>query len=149
MDDFITLEVKELGIVKNAKIDLKPFTIFFGKNNTGKTYLAYLVYGICNVYDVLWEKFKFRSSIDLEPMEEFLRSFIEKKTKKDSFSFEIDVESYEYDISKELVDDLFNNPVRFGGAVLKLNLPKRIRFDLHAEFTESFDGFEIFEYFEK
>ena len=134
MNDFITLEVKELGIVKDAKIDLKPFTIFFGKNNTGKTYLAYLIYGVCNVYDELWSNFvEFRGSIDLKPVEEFLRSFIEKEAKSDSFSFEINVEDWVFLISKDFVNYLFNNSVRFNEAVLKLYIPIKVKINLYVK----------------
>jgi len=35
--------IRELGPVKEADIELKPLTIFIGKNNTGKTWTAYLI----------------------------------------------------------------------------------------------------------
>lgn len=35
--------VRNLGVVKNAEIDLKPLTIFIGPNNSGKTWLAYTI----------------------------------------------------------------------------------------------------------
>ncbi len=46
------LTVKNLGPVKEAEIDLrKDLIVFSGKNNTGKTYMSYLLYGIFeNVY---------------------------------------------------------------------------------------------------
>ncbi len=33
--------VRNLGVISEAEIELKPLTIFVGPNNTGKTWLAY------------------------------------------------------------------------------------------------------------
>lgn len=38
--------VRNLGVLKEATIDLKPLTIFIGPNNSGKTWLAYTLAGI-------------------------------------------------------------------------------------------------------
>ena len=44
---YMKLYIRNLGKIKNAKIDLsKKITIFTGFNNTGKTYLNYLLYGL-------------------------------------------------------------------------------------------------------
>lgn len=41
------VEIKDLGYVKNIKLDLdKNLTILCGPNNTGKTYVAYAIYGL-------------------------------------------------------------------------------------------------------
>ena len=41
-----TLSVKDLGPIAEAKIDLRPFTVFVGASNTGKSYLAILLYAL-------------------------------------------------------------------------------------------------------
>ena len=38
--------IRNLGIINEAEIDLKPLTIFVGPNNSGKTWLAYLLSAI-------------------------------------------------------------------------------------------------------
>ena len=38
--------LKNAGPIKEANINLKPLNIFIGSNNTGKTYLASVVYGL-------------------------------------------------------------------------------------------------------
>ena len=44
------INLKNLGPVKEASIDLsKKFTVFCGENNTGKTYVAYAIYGIIKI----------------------------------------------------------------------------------------------------
>ncbi len=43
------IKVYNLGIIKEANIDLKPLTIFIGPNNSGKTWLAYILAGIFGV----------------------------------------------------------------------------------------------------
>ena len=41
------IQVKELGAIKKAVIDLdKPLTLFCGQNNTGKTYLAFIIFAL-------------------------------------------------------------------------------------------------------
>ena len=46
---------KNLGPIKNAEIELNDLTIIAGKNNSGKTYIAYAIYGFLNIlyhYDI-------------------------------------------------------------------------------------------------
>ena len=46
----MVLEVKNLGPIKEAKIDLnRSMTIFCGPNNTGKTYLSYTIYAFARL----------------------------------------------------------------------------------------------------
>lgn len=42
--------VRNLGVIKEAEVDLKPLTIFIGPNNAGKTWLAYAMSGIFGRY---------------------------------------------------------------------------------------------------
>ncbi|MEZ4888168.1 MAG: AAA family ATPase [Chitinophagales bacterium] len=40
-------KVKNLGIIEEAEVDLgKDLILLTGHNNTGKTYLAYAIYGL-------------------------------------------------------------------------------------------------------
>ena len=41
-----TLSVKDFGPIAQAEIDLRPFTVFVGASNTGKSYLAILLYAL-------------------------------------------------------------------------------------------------------
>lgn len=42
----IYFEVKEFGKIKSARINISNYTIFVGNNNSGKTYLMELIYGV-------------------------------------------------------------------------------------------------------
>ena len=42
----VEIEVKNFGPISEAKIDLRPLTVFVGPSNTGKTYFATLVYAL-------------------------------------------------------------------------------------------------------
>ena len=42
------LGIKNFGKVKSAEISIGGFSVFVGNNNSGKTYIMQLIYGICN-----------------------------------------------------------------------------------------------------
>ena len=44
--DRIELDVKDFGPIVEAKIDLRPLTVFVGPSNTGKSCLATLIYAL-------------------------------------------------------------------------------------------------------
>lgn len=44
------ITVHNLGVLKEAEIDLKPLTVFVGPNNAGKTWLAYTIASIFGSY---------------------------------------------------------------------------------------------------
>lgn len=45
-DKNLTLSVKDFGPIYNAEIELRPLTVFVGPSNTGKSYLAILIYAL-------------------------------------------------------------------------------------------------------
>ena len=47
----IRLSVTNLGPIAKAEIDLRPLTVFIGPSNTGKSYLAMLVYALHKFFD--------------------------------------------------------------------------------------------------
>ena len=46
MPERTTLSVEDFGPIAEATIDLRPFTVFVGASNTGKSYLAILLYAL-------------------------------------------------------------------------------------------------------
>ena len=43
------IEVKDFGSIAEGAVDLKPLTVFIGPNNSGKSYMALLVYALSRV----------------------------------------------------------------------------------------------------
>ncbi len=46
----LQLDVTDFGPIVEAKIDLRPLTVFVGPSNTGKSYLAILIYALHRVF---------------------------------------------------------------------------------------------------
>ncbi len=88
----LELEVKNFGPIAEAKIDLRPFTVFVGPSNTGKSYLAILIYALHKYFsdDIL---FGYRSPL--------LSSFRYRHSLVSDFSM---IQSKE--VSKEAIDAL-------------------------------------------
>ncbi|MEN8220429.1 MAG: AAA family ATPase, partial [Pseudomonadota bacterium] len=60
-------ELKNIGAIKQAKIELSELTVICGKNNTGKTYITYSIYGF------LYEKYSLFMAV------EDLKSFVNQE----------------------------------------------------------------------
>ena len=60
MPERTTLSVKDFGPIAEATIDLRPLTVFVGASNTGKSYLAILLYAL--------HRFFGRSNAPFEPL---------------------------------------------------------------------------------
>ena len=59
--DSLELEVNDFGPIVHAKIDLRPLTVFVGPSNTGKSYLATLIYALHRFFsDATWYDRSFR-----------------------------------------------------------------------------------------
>lgn len=48
---YTKLILKKFGKIKKAEIELSPFLLFIGDNNSGKSYLMTLIYGLIKYYD--------------------------------------------------------------------------------------------------
>ena len=46
MTSDLTINVKDFGPIASGKVDLRPLSIFIGPSNTGKSYLAGLLYAL-------------------------------------------------------------------------------------------------------
>ena len=61
-DNRLTLSVKDFGPIAEADVDLRPMTVFVGPSNTGKSYLAILVYVLHQFFGGSIGTFPFRRS---------------------------------------------------------------------------------------
>ena len=46
----LTIGLKDFGPIRKASVDLRPLTVFVGPSNTGKSYLAILIYALHNLF---------------------------------------------------------------------------------------------------
>jgi len=51
----VKITVKNLGVLKKAEFDTGELTIICGKNNTGKTYATYALYGFINFWNEVFD----------------------------------------------------------------------------------------------
>jgi predicted ATPase len=82
----LNIKIKNLGSIKEADIKLNKLTIFCGENNSGKTYLNYILYGILN------KRFTLKSDIFLDIV----------KNSKEYGSIRLDTNKFINDNFKEL-----------------------------------------------
>ena len=50
----LEIEVTDFGPIAKAKLDLRPLTVFVGPSNTGKSYLATLIYALHRFFGGFW-----------------------------------------------------------------------------------------------
>ena len=58
MNNTLQLKVSDFGPIVNATVDLRPMTVFVGPSNTGKSYLAILIYALHRHFgghDLRWQ----------------------------------------------------------------------------------------------
>ena len=105
-----TLHVKNFAKIKEAKIELSPFTLFIGDNNSGKSYLMTLIYGLIGytgkILDIILNKYK----EDIEKLDEYKKaqSIIESYINNLDFNKEVELSSEEVEIFIELFNLLLN-----------------------------------------
>lgn len=78
-DGDIELEVSDFGPIVNAKIDLRPLTVFVGPSNTGKSYLAILIYALHRFFGNR-EKFGYESIHSIRYLREQVRERLSEKS---------------------------------------------------------------------
>lgn len=99
----VHIKVQNFGPIKHAEIDLRPLTVFVGESNTGKTYLAALIYALhqhfegfsrfpCSDSSVISLGFLYRqyhqpAEIQAEMEEEMLETLENLNAPKRSFKF--------------------------------------------------------------
>jgi predicted ATPase len=86
------IKIQNLGVVKNAEIDLsKDLIVLCGKNNTGKTYVAYSIYGLFSLVK--------RKNIDIKSDKNLENLFNEG-------SFELDLHDFFLDKKNIIINKL-------------------------------------------
>jgi predicted ATP-binding protein involved in virulence len=118
-------ELKNIGAIKHANIELGKLTVLCGKNNTGKTYINYSIYGIFAFFPVLLEKVNPFPSLNQEQL----------KIEWDNQGIvQVDLNSVETDLADTLTSwnrrytdhlkEVFSaNADEFAAAEFKISLP--------------------------
>ncbi|CCG57459.1 hypothetical protein WESB_1994 [Brachyspira pilosicoli WesB] len=108
-----TLYVKNFAKIKEAEIELAPFTLFVGDNNSGKSYLASLVWYIRNI-DLLYKFYKDKDYPIIESLNNISNKIINESTSSIKINNEIinDIIKTINNILKinkeKILDDIFN-----------------------------------------
>ncbi|MDR1484923.1 MAG: ATP-binding protein [Planctomycetaceae bacterium] len=141
MSDYITIHVEDFVQIREADIELAPLTFFVGDNNSGKSYLASLIWGILSSnffaifdQDIIDNK----KSSSFQELDCWLRESV--KLNSDSPNhWEITEEFHQSIVSllneilsnrkKEFIRDIFGSDIDIG--LITFNLP----FDSELSFT--------------
>ena len=83
-----TLYVKNFAKIKEAEIELAPFTLFVGDNNSGKTYLSTLIYGLIKytakiIYDIFEYTDEIKNSEEYKKVMNIINDIIDKDEEVD------------------------------------------------------------------
>lgn len=70
------IKIKNLARIKEASVALKPLTIFIGKNNTNKSYVAHVFYALLDLASVRWRHVEKNISEIIE--KEYIKETVEQ-----------------------------------------------------------------------
>ena len=73
-NDLLKLQVRNFGPIVEADIDLRPLTLFVGPSNTGKSYLAILIYALQRLPNLRAFPSKFHSQLDFQKLRKTLNA---------------------------------------------------------------------------
>ncbi len=128
-NELLKIKVTEFGPIQKGEVVLKPFTIFFGKNNTGKTYMAYLIWGITNS-DWITHSFStrkyysFKSDALTRKLLEIYNKVTTKGNNEEIISDTINLNRISIGINKSMVSNLFQAKdigLKRGGVNIRVN----------------------------
>lgn len=128
-----TMHVENFGKIKSAEIEVSPLTLFVGENNSGKSYLMTLIYGLLNL-NFYYDQYAFdEQSENYSRCVQFIDRILQgEKQMDDSFrQIEMDnedVSTFEgilnelLSMNKEnFVKNLFNKSIDIGHLSLKFH----------------------------
>ncbi|MEI0564224.1 AAA family ATPase [Brachyspira pulli] len=122
-----TLYVKNFAKIKEAKIELSPFTLFIGDNNSGKSYLASLIWYIQNIKLL----YKFYTNIDYPKIESL-----------DNISYDIINKNI---INSKIDNNVINDIIKTINNILKTN-KKNILADIFSSTQIEIEELYILDY---
>lgn len=134
-DQNFIIHIKDFGPVSDAKITLRPLTVFVGPNNSGKSYTAMLIHSILSSYrnDLSYPFYRRYASDEFYNLFEQLR--IKTKTEATATTINSEINNYSKILIKSLKKNIpeqiqrnFNsnlkNIVRINTAAFKISMPR-------------------------
>ena len=129
-----TVHVKNFGKIEEASVEVAPLTLFVGDNNSGKSYMMTLIYGLLNA-NFFFDKYEFDDKSDL-----YLQccAYIDKLLLTEHQKFYI-LEGAELQTFQKLLNEilernsavflrkLFNKEMSIGA--LKISFPKDLKLE--------------------
>ena len=140
------IKVTNLGAIENGVIDLgKRINLFCGYNGTGKTYLAYVIYGLFrnriiispddSLIDVLLKNRKVKHQIDFDLLFQYKREVLKNikenienifgigvETAENIFEgFDIDFEENDEELNKNIIEYNINETTKIQGVSILIN----------------------------
>lgn len=125
----IFIGVSNFGNIKQAEIDVSNFVVFTGKNNTGKSSMLQLLYGLLQrlpKLEILIDDYEIDEHKELEL----------KREKKWFLNYEKKVNLYLQQNKEQIVESIFHRPVPVGNIYIKItdiNEKITIQFNKQAE----------------
>lgn len=99
-----TVHVKNFGKIEDASVEVAPLTLFVGDNNSGKSYMMTLIYGLFGV-DFFFEKYNFdESTIAYQRCCEY----VDKLVRTEHIEF-YDLEGNDLEAFQELLNEVLKN----------------------------------------
>lgn len=118
----ILIGVSNFGKIKRAEIDVSNFTMFVGNNNSGKSYIMQLIYGLLQKlprFGLLVEDYEITEDLKLEWGEEWFQNY-EKK-----------INLYLSENKEKIVESIFHKPISIESLYLKIiDIDKKIKIKL-------------------
>ena len=99
-----TLHVEDFAGIEKADIEVSPLTLFVGDNNSGKSYLLSLIYGLMCADDVLSDLCE--DSAEYRACAEWLEKALEQGKQSESDDEEIPFDDYAYAIFESLFNHI-------------------------------------------
>ena len=159
---------KKIGPIKEAELELGDITIIAGRNNTGKTYLVYTLYGFLKQWNqtikkekivkemIEIDKYHFKRTVDRETLDQDRKKIIHDVTRSfsqedlaDVFSSPSDIfagSSIEVELLDEFPPDEFSKKLPFEGGLVSIRYDGTdiIAIDKNAREQEHDDSFFSF-----
>lgn len=135
-----TVHVTDFGKIEKADIEVAPLTLFVGDNNSGKSYMMTLIYGLLYL-DIFFQKYEFRKESDAyKKCATILSKLLDTEETQSIYSLDRDEILAFQDLLNEILSDnkewflksLFNRDMQMGD--FRIEFAKDEQFELEVNY---------------